>query len=268
MSDSATYDPTADTVIYAVSEGVATITMDRPSYHNAQNAKMTYELDAAFRRAVADDEVKVIVLAGNGKHFSAGLDLIEHLQQERSASDFMQVCLRWHEAFNKIEYSGIPVIAALKGATIGGGLELASAAHIRIADQTTYFALPEGQRGLFTGGGATIRVSELIGRARMIDMMLTGRIYKANEALSIGLCQYLVENNSDASAIEIAKAVAEIPPLSNFAICSTISHTRNMSALDASYMESFVAGVVNTQPEANDRLKAFANKTAVRVKAD
>ena len=254
-------------IVVETDKNIAIVSLNRSTKRNALNAEMIEELISIFS-AFPRYGVKAVVLRSEGKHFSAGLDLIEHLQQERSASDFMQVCLRWHEAFNKIEYSGIPVIAALKGATIGGGLDLASAALIRIADQTTYFALPEGQRGLFTGGGATIRVSELIGRARMIDMMLTGRIYKANEALSIGLCQYLVENNSDASAIEIAKAVAEIPPLSNFAICSTISHTRNMSALDASYMESFVAGVVNTQPEANDRLKAFANKTAVRVKAD
>ena len=148
---------------------------------------------------------------------------------------------------------------------MGGGLELASAAHIRVADQSTYFALPEGQRGLFTGGGATIRVADLVGKARMIDMMLTGRIYTRDEAMQVGLCQYLVED-SDAKASEIARAAAENPPLSNFAICSAISHMQNMSALDAAYAESVVAGIVNTQPASRGRLEAFANKTAARVK--
>ena len=248
-------------------DNIAIVSLNRPTKRNALNAETIEELISIFS-ALPRCGAKAVVLRAEGEHFSAGLDLVEHHQQERSAAEFMQICLRWHEAFNKIEYGGIPVIAALKGATVGGGLELASAAHIRVADRTTYFALPEGQRGLFTGGGATIRVSELIGRARMIDMMLTGRICKAEEAINIGLCQYLVEEDSETRALEIAKAAAQAPSLSNFAICSTISHSRNMSALDASYMEAFVAGVVNTQADASDRLAAFADKTAARVRPD
>ena len=246
---------------------IAIVSLNRAAKRNALNAETIEELISVFS-TLPRSGARAIVLRAEGDHFSAGLDLVEHHKQERSAADFMHVCLRWHEAFNKMEYGGVPIIAALKGATVGGGLELATAAHIRVADETTYFALPEGQRGLFTGGGATIRVSELVGRARMIDMMLTGRIYKAEEALSVGLCQYLVEGDSETKAMEIAKATAEVLPLSNFAICSAISHARNMSAMDASYMEAFVAGVVNTQPASNDRLAAFADKTAARVKPD
>ncbi len=246
---------------------IAIVSLNRPAKRNALNAETIEELISVFS-TMPRTGARAVVLRAEGDHFSAGLDLVEHHKQERSAADFMHVCLRWHEAFNKMEYGGVPIIAALKGAVVGGGLELASSAHIRVADQTTYFALPEGQRGLFTGGGATIRVAEMVGRARMTDMMLTGRIYKGEEAVSVGLCQYLVEGDSEAKAMELAKATAEVPPLSNFAICSAISHTRNMSALDASYMEAFVAGVVNTQPASNDRLAAFADKTAARVKPE
>jgi enoyl-CoA hydratase/carnithine racemase len=112
-----------------------------------------------------------------------------------------------------------------------------------VADASTYFALPEGQRGLFTGGGATIRVAGLVGKARMIDMMLTGRIYRGQEAVEVGLTQYLVEGSSLETAIALARRAAENLPLSNFAICSAISHIGNMSALDASYAEAVVAGV-------------------------
>jgi enoyl-CoA hydratase/carnithine racemase len=126
--------------------------------------------------------------------------------------------------------------------------------------------LPEGQRGLFTGGGATIRVSGLVGKARMIDMILTGRIYKGQEAIDVGLAQYLVEGSSLDKALELARAAAANLPLTNFAICSAISHIQNMSALDASYTEAVVAGMVNTQPEARARLEAFANKTAARTR--
>lgn len=163
-------------------------------------------------------------------------------------------------------YGVVPIIAALKGAVVGGGLEPASAAHIRVADPTTYFALPEGQRGLFTGGGATIRVADLVGKARMIDMMLTGRVYQGQEAVDLGLAQYLVDGSSFDRALELARMAAQNLPLTNFAICSAISHMQNMSSFDAAFAEACVAGVVNTQPAARSRLEAFANKTAPRVR--
>ncbi len=252
--------------IQITAEGhVAVVRLNRPAKRNALDADTIEELISIFS-ALPRSGVKAAVLCASGDHFSAGLDLLEHLRQDRSAADFMHVCLRWHEAFNKMEYCGIPIVAALKGAVVGGGLELASAAHIRVADQSTYFALPEGQRGLFTGGGATIRVAGLVGSSRMIDMMLTGRIYKGQEAVDVGLCQYLIDGDSEARALELAQQAATNPALSNFAICSTISHVQNMSALDASYLEAVVAGMVNTQPDSRERLEAFANKTAARVR--
>jgi (methylthio)acryloyl-CoA hydratase len=245
-------------------DGVASVRLNRPDKRNALNADTIEQLIEMFSK-LPRSGVRAVVLSAAGDHFCAGLDLVEHHREDRSAADFMHVCLRWHEAFNKMEYSGVPVIAALKGAVVGGGLELASAAHIRVADRSTYFALPEGQRGLFTGGGATIRVADLVGKARMIDMMLTGRIYKGDEAINVGLAQYLVDD-SEAKAMELARLAAENPPLSNFAICSAISHMQNMSALDASYAEAVVAGIVNTQPASKERLAAFANKTGARIK--
>lgn len=246
--------------------GVWTITLARPAKRNALDSHTVEEMVEVFSKA-GRLGAKAIVLAAEGDHFCAGLDLIEHHDADRRPEDFMHLCLRWHEAFNKMEYGGVPIIAALKGAVVGGGLELASAAHIRVADHGTYFALPEGQRGLFTGGGATIRVADLVGKARMVDMMLTGRVYKGQEAVDVGLAQYLVED-SMATARELAARSADNLPLTNFAICSAISHMQNMSALDAAYAESVVAGIVNTQEPARARLKAFADKTAARVRPE
>jgi enoyl-CoA hydratase/carnithine racemase len=245
-------------------DGIATVTLNRPEKRNALDLATIDELVDIFS-TLPRAGVKVAILRANGDHFSAGLDLVEHHRENRSASDFMHVCLRWHEAFNKMEYGGVPIIAVLKGAVVGGGLELASAAHIRVAGIDSYFGLPEGQRGLFTGGGATIRVADLIGKARMIDMMLSGRLYRGQEAVDVGLCQYLVED-AEAKAWEIARNAAQNPPLSNFAICSAISHMQNMSALDAAYAEAVVAGVVNTQDAARARLEAFAKGTANKIK--
>jgi len=246
-------------------DGVWIVTLNRPGKRNALNEETVEAMVALFSGAMRDG-ARAIVLAAAGDHFCAGLDLVEHHRADRSPAEFWQLCLRWHEAFNKMEYGGVPVIAALKGAVVGGGLELASAAHIRVADQSTYFALPEGQRGLFTGGGATIRVAGLVGKARMVDMMLTGRVYQGQEAVDLGLAQYLVEGSSYDRALELARKAAQNLPLTNFAICSAISHMQNMSPFDAAYAEACIAGVVNTQPEARARLEAFANKTAARVR--
>jgi enoyl-CoA hydratase/carnithine racemase len=246
-------------------DGVWVVRLIRPHKRNALDLATIDELVELFTSAPRLGAA-AIVLTGEGNHFCAGLDLVEHHKEDRSPADFMHVCLRWHEAFNKMEYGGVPIIAALTGAVVGGGLELASAAHIRVADASTYFALPEGQRGLFTGGGATIRVADLIGKARMIDMMLTGRVYQGQEAIDIGLAQYRVEGSSFDKALELAQRAAENLPLTNFAICSAISHMQNMSPFDAAYAESVVAGVVNTQPEARARLEAFGNKTAERIR--
>ena len=245
-------------------DGIATVTLNREAKRNALDAATIDELIDVFT-ALPRAGARACVLRAAGPHFCAGLDLVEHWQADRSAAEFMQICLRWHEAFNKMEYGGVPIIAALKGAVVGGGLELASAAHVRVVDAGTYFGLPEGQRGLFTGGGATIRVADLIGKSRMIDMMLTGRLYKGDEAVTVGLANYMAED-SLSKAYEIARRCAENLPLTNFAICSAISHMQNMSPLDASYAESVVAGVVNTQPAARERLAAFRDGSGPRIK--
>ena len=247
---------------------VLVVTLDRADKRNALSAAFIEEIVSLFDWVRQAEAVRAVVVRAEGSVFCAGLDLIEHHLEDRSATDFMYICRRWHAAFDAIQHCGKPVIGALNGAVVGGGLELASAFHIRVADQTTYFALPEGQRGIFTGGGATVRVARLVGEARMIDMMLTGRVYSREEAVSVGLCQYLVEGSSMDKAMEIARKAAQNPPLSNFAITSGIAHIGNMPANDAFYAEAFIAGITNTQPASKDRLAAFMNKTAAKVLND
>ena len=131
------------------------------------------------------DDIRAVVLAGDGEHFSAGLDLTE--LEERDVFGGIAHSSSWHRAFDRIQFGKVPVVAVLHGAVVGGGLELAAAVHIRVAERSAYYALPEGSRGIFVGGGGSVRLPPLIGVARMMDMMLTGRTLGAEEGQAIGL---------------------------------------------------------------------------------
>ncbi|MEY3428297.1 MAG: 2,3-dehydroadipyl-CoA hydratase [Pseudomonadota bacterium] len=154
---------------------VAMVRLSRPSKRNALNDGLIEALRDVFQNL--PEEAKSAVVYGEGDHFCAGLDLSE--LKERDAGQGVHHSRSWHVALDAVQLGRVPVIAALHGAVVGGGLELASACHIRVADDSTFFALPEGTRGIFVGGGGSVRIPKLIGVARMTDMMLTGRVYNA-----------------------------------------------------------------------------------------
>ena len=173
----------------------------------------------------------------------------------------------WHRVFDRIQYSRVPVIAALKGAVIGGGLELACAAHIRIAEPSAYFALPEGQRGIFVGGGGSVRLPRLIGVARMMDMMLTGRVYSATEGASYGFSQYLTEpGGALPKALEVAERVAANAPLTNFAVLQALPMIAEANPQTGLLMESLMATVAQSDKEAKRRIRAFLDHKTAKVK--
>jgi enoyl-CoA hydratase/carnithine racemase len=193
----------------AIDGPVAHLRLERPEKRNAIDDFMIDALQRFFEAAPAAD-VRVAILDGAGGHFSAGLDLIE--QMERSADDLVAHSRRWHRTFEAIEYGPFPVISVLRGAVIGGGLELAASTHVRIAERSAFFSLPEAQRGIFVGGGGSVRISRLIGASRMAEMMLTGRVYEAAEAERVSLAHYLVEDGAGmAFAKELAAKIAGNP---------------------------------------------------------
>lgn len=243
---------------------VAVVILDRSERRNALDEQAVAEIEAWF--SCPPPEARVIVLAAKGAHFCAGLDLREHHARQRSPAEFMRVCQGWHRAFDRIQHGGLPVVAALQGAVVGGGLELASAAHIRVGERTTYFALPEGQWGIFTGGGATVRVARLITPNRMVELMLTGRVMSADEALRIGLLNYLSEpGEAFAQAMALARKIAGNAPLSNYSIVAGINKIWDMSASDGLFTESLLAALVQTSPEVQSRLHEFVEKRAPKV---
>jgi (methylthio)acryloyl-CoA hydratase len=246
-------------------EGAVTIvTLDRAAVRNAINEAMLQQIDDVFRRPPAG--TRCFVLAANGPHFCAGLDLREHHAKDRSALEFMALSQAWHRTFDLIQFSGIPVIAALQGAVVGGGLELAAATHVRIAEENTFFALPEGQRGIFTGGGATVRVARIVTPARMVDMMLSARSYDTKRGLDLGLCHEVVgAGEALAKAKALAAQVATHPPTTNFAIVTGIARINDMSTTDGLFAESLLAMAVQTNPDIKERLEAFFSKKTKRL---
>ena len=255
MSDS-------DLVTWAREGDVAVIGLNRPAKRNAISDRVIEALDAAVARAEA--EARAGLILGHGEHFCAGLDLAEHV--ERTPFEGVRNSRRWHAVFGRIERGEIPWVSALHGAVVGGGLELAAATHIRVADATAFFALPEGQRGIFVGGGASVRVSRLAGVARMTDMMLTGRVVPAAEAEAWNLAQYVVPaGEARARALELAAAAGSNAPLSNYAVIQALPRIREIGPDDGLFLESLMASFTATDPEAEARLRAFLEKRATRV---
>jgi enoyl-CoA hydratase/carnithine racemase len=211
--------------------------------------------------------VKAAVIDGEGEHFCAGLDLIE--LQERDAAQGVYHSRMWHAALDCIQQGPVPVVAALHGAVVGGGLELASACHLRVADETTFYALPEGSRGIFVGGGGSVRIPKLIGVPRMTDMMLTGRVYNAVDGERLGFAQYLVPTgNAFAKALELAERVAQNAPMTNYALMHALPRIAEQSSDHGFFTEAMMAAIAQSAPDAKERVRAFLEGRAGKVKKE
>ena len=257
----------ADIVTYELQGKVALIGLNRPDKRNAINAAVLEGLsDAAIR---ATKEARAAVLYGHGPNFSAGLDLAwlaERLQKGGFYSTPLEGSL-WHRTFNLISRSGIPFVAALHGPVIGGGLELACAAHIRVAADTAVFGLPEGQRGIFVGGGGTVWVQRVVGYATMADMMLTGRILTSDEARTAKVMQYVVPAGTERDkAIELAEKIAGNTELTNWQVTNLLPRINDMSHDDGLFVEYMNSNLAKP-PETQERLSKFLTGNA-RLKVE
>ena len=209
-------------------------------------------------------DTRAVVVSGEGDHFCAGLDLSE--VTERSVAEGIFHSRMWHAAFEQVQFGRVPVIAVLHGAVVGGGFELASAAHIRVAETSAFYGLPEGQRGLFVGGGGSARIPRLIGVSRMTDMMMTGRVLDAAEGQTLGISQYLVEPGQGlAKAFELARRVAANAPLSNFAVMHALPRIADLSQPDGLFVESLMAAIASGDDAAKERVRAFLEGRAGKV---
>jgi enoyl-CoA hydratase/carnithine racemase len=241
---------------------VAVVRLARPAKRNALDDATVSGLEEFF--SAPPPGVRAAVLDAQGDHFSAGLDMgeltgtdpIEGVTHSRS----------WHRAFARIEHGTVPVVSVLKGAVIGGGLELAAATHIRVAEPSAFYALPEGQRGLFVGGGGSVRIPRLIGVARMADLMLTGRVLDAEEGHALGLSQYRVaEGEGLAHALELAGRIATISPVTTFAVLQALPRIAQADPEQGYLMEALMAAVSSSSREAQDRMAEFLAGRGTKV---
>ncbi len=194
---------TFDTLLFEVDEqGICTITINRPEKLNALNNQVFLDLDEAITKIEADSSIKLVILTGAGeKAFVAGADIKEF--SNFSAEQASNLSTRGHRVFQRIEDLGKPVIAAVNGFALGGGCELAMACHIRIASVNAKLGLPEVTLGLIPGYGGTQRLVKLVGQAKALELIFSGKFIGAEEAQVIGLVNQVGE-----SAMEDAKKLA------------------------------------------------------------
>lgn len=243
---------------------VAHLVLDRAAKRNALSDDMVAMVGDYF--ADLSEQVRAVILRAEGEHFSAGLDLVS--LKETDAFGGVLHSRGWHHAFAKLEQGRVPVIAVLKGAVIGGGLELAASAHIRVAETSTFYALPEGRRGLFVGGGGSVRISRLIGAHRMTDMMMTGRVLSAEEGHLFGITNYLVGPGEGlAKASELAATVAENTPVTNFAIINALPRIAAGDPEAGYLMESMISSIAQSTDEAKARMQEFLSGRGAKVNA-
>jgi len=241
---------------------VAMVRLSRPLKRNALNDGLVEALRDVFQNL--PEEAKAAVVYGEGAHFCAGLDLSE--LKERDAGQGLHHSRSWHVALDAVQLGRVPVVAALHGAVVGGGLELASACHIRVADDSTFYALPEGTRGIFVGGGGSVRIPKLIGVARMTDMMLTGRVYNAVDGERIGLAQYHVPTGTALEkALDLAQRIATNAPLTNYALMHALPRIAEQPADHGFLTEALISSIAQAAPEAKARVKAFLEGKAAKV---
>jgi enoyl-CoA hydratase/carnithine racemase len=241
---------------------VAVLRLNRASKRNALDDPMVAGIETFF--SGLPEDIRAVVLCGEGEHFSAGLDLAELVDRATVAG--IAHSRSWHRAFDRIEFGSVPVVAVLHGAVVGGGLEIAAACHIRVAEASAYYALPEGSRGIFVGGGGAVRLPRLIGTARMMDMMLTGRTYGAEEGQAIGISHYLVPPGAGlAKGIELAERITGNAPMTNFAVTHVLPRIAAADPAGGYVTEALISAIAQGDDEAKARLKAFLEKRAPKT---
>jgi enoyl-CoA hydratase len=253
-----------ETIRYEVDAGVVTVTLDRPAVLNAINDTMRRELHECFTALAGDAGVRAAVVTGGGdRAFSAGADIREFVapqapvefRERRGQHDFRQL----------IERCPQPVIAAIRGHALGGGLELALACDLRIAGEDAQLGLPEINLGIIPGGGGTQRLPRLVGRGKALQMILTGTRINALEALRIGLVEWVVPRDEALStAQDLARALATKAPVALRYAKEAVVKGLELPLDEGLRLEHDLATLLRTTEDRLEGARAFLEKRPAR----
>jgi enoyl-CoA hydratase len=251
---------TYETLLLETRDHLARVTINRPDKLNALNAKAKSELKSLFEHLKANDDVSVVSLTGAGeKAFVAGTDIKEltelTTESGRAFSEGGQAI------FNLIENLGKPVIAAINGYALGGGLELALACHLRIASENAKFGQPEVNLAIIPGYGGTQRLARLVGKGRAMEMILTGEPIDAQEALRIGLVNRVVPPVELQTAAEaIAQKILSKGQIAIRMALKAINMTHETNLTDGQALEASLFGLCCGTEDFKEGTKAFLEK--------
>lgn len=239
--------------------GILELTINRPDALNALNTEVMDALYQTFLMAKENNAVKGILMTGQGKAFCAGAD-IEELAPLNGQTG-LAFSRRGQSVFRFLEQLGKPTLAAVNGFALGGGLELAMAATMRIASVNAVFGQPEVKLGVIPGFGGTQRLARLVGKGRALDLCLTGRMIKAEEALSFGLVSEVVSSEDLLTrANAILSGLIRLGPLALQSVMRVIDHGYDLSLDDAFELEAVQFGLCCATQDKNEGVRAFIEK--------
>lgn len=244
---------------------VATVTIERPEVKNALDPETIRELGAALTTLEDDEELLAVVLTGAGDEvFVAGGDL-KALQKVEGAEAGRRMARLTQRVFARLEALEVPVIAAINGATLGGGTEIAAACDIRIAAETASFGFKQIHMGIMPAWGLTSRLLRMVGRSRALELLLTGRTLTALEAEAIGFVDHVVPaGQAKKAARELAQAIASNPPLSVRLIKQAVQGAREAPSEAAGALEAALFGLAWGSADHDEAVRAFFDKRAPR----
>jgi len=241
-------------------DGMAFVTINRPKVLNAFNRETLSELGKAYQMLSTDDEVKVIITTGSGeKAFVAGADINEIA--ELNPDQAKVFAKEGQSIFSLVENFNKPVIAAINGFALGGGLEYALSAHLRIASNNAKVGLPEVTLGVIPGYGGTQRLARQIGKGRALELILTGKMVDAHEAYRLGIINQVVpQEELIDEAKKLAKSLMKVGPLANRYALEAINLGLEMDLDKGLALEADLFGLVCASSDAKEGTKAFLEK--------